>query len=353
MNPGRRQCLGFGLGLALGSPLLAAARESLQWRERLLQGFGTTLWLRAGHADADRVEEALDRAAATIRRIESQMSLFDDASALSRLNRSGRLATPDPGLLQVLQLARQVAAGSSGAFDVTMQPLWTVWETASREGRTATVRELARARERVDWRAVESGAQRVLLPRGFALSLNGIAQGYAADEVRAAVRSLGIRHAMLDTGETGVLGQGPDGLPWRFGIEDAAGGKDGREGQSAMPSLVVPDGLAVATSSDRHTSFSADGRHHHIVDPRNGWSPPHWSSVTVMARHAALADALTKVFFMLPPARLQAEAARWRVRVVAQDRAGRWHDSAAAPAAAAQSGSLPKITPKSSAKSAA
>lgn len=335
MNPRRRQCLGFGLGLALGGPALAAARASLQWRERLLQGFGTTLWLRAAHADAGRVEEALDRAAATIRRIESQMSLFDDGSALARLNRSGRLGAPDPGLLHVLQLARQVAAGSGGAFDATMQPLWTVWETASREGRPATARELARARDKVDWRALEADAGQVLLPKGFALSLNGIAQGHAADEVRALVRSLGIRHAMFDTGETAVLGQGPDAVPWHFGIEDAAGGMDRREGRSAMPTLVVPDGFAVATSSDRHTAFSADRRHHHIVDPRTGWSPPHWSSVTVMARRAALADALTKVFFMLPPARLQAEAARWQVRVVAQDRAGRWHDSAASPASAA------------------
>ncbi len=332
MNPRRRLCIGFGIGLALGSPLAALARESLQWRERLLQGFGTTLWLRAAHADPDRVEQALDHAAAVIRRIESQMSLFDADSALSRLNRRGWLAAPDPGLREVLQLARQVSAGSGGAFDVTMQPLWTVWEASSREGRLPAARELARARERVDWRALEAGADGVRLPAGFALSLNGIAQGYAADAVRAELRSLGIRHAMFDTGETSVLGQGPEARPWRFGIEDAAarGGEAGRASlapRPPSPAVSVPDGFAVATSSDRHTAFSADARHHHIVDPRTGWSPPHWASVTVVARRAALADALTKVFFMLPPARLPAEASRWQVRVVAQDKRGRWLDT--------------------------
>jgi thiamine biosynthesis lipoprotein len=366
MNPRRRQWLGFGLGLGLGlgrgvgvglglgltagSSLAAVARERLQWRERLLQGFGATLWLRAAHADAGRVEQALDRAAAVIRRIESQMSLFDADSALSRLNRSGRLLAPDPGLRQVLQVARQVAAASGGAFDATMQPLWTTWETASREGRLPTQRELTRACGRVDWRAPECLADRILLPTGFALSLNGIAQGHAADEVRAALQALGIRHAMFDTGETAVLGQGPDALPWRFGIEDAVRRRESAPAAAAAtaaaatlapwppassPAVVVPDGHAVATSSDRHTAFSADGRHHHIVDPRSGWSPPHWSSVTIVARRAVLADALTKVFFMLPPSRLQSEAARWRVRVVAQDRSGRWVDTAASPAGAA------------------
>jgi thiamine biosynthesis lipoprotein len=175
----------------------------------------------------------------------------------------------------------------------------------------------------VNWRAVDISAERVLLPKGFALSLNGIAQGYAADAVRSEMLALGIRDAMLDTGETAVLGQGPDRTPWRFGIEDVH-----QQAAVAAPVIVLPDGYAAATSSDAHTTFSADRVHHHILDPRTGDSPPHWSSVTVIARSAALADGLTKVFFMLPKEQVCGAARRWGVSVSLQDKHGQWLQAA-------------------------
>ena len=326
MNTTRRQFLGFGMGLAAAGALPALAADSaasdaqaaLAWRERVLQGFGTTLWLRAGHADAGRVEQALDRAVKRIRAIEAQMNLFDEGSALRRLNRSGRLDRPGAELLQVLALSSKIAAGSNGAFDVTMQPLWELWDGARRDARLPSPRELARATARVNWRALDASRERVLLPKGFALSLNGIAQGYAADAVRGEMQAMGIRDAMLDTGETAVLGKAPDRAPWRFGIEGV------RDGAGAAPVITVPDGFAAATSSDAHTTFTADRVHHHILDPRSGDSPLYWSSATVVARSAALADGLTKVFFMLPKAHIAAAAKHWGVGVALQDKNGQW-----------------------------
>ena len=131
-------------------------------------------------------------------------------------------------------------------------------------------------------------------------------------------RDARVEHALIDTGETSLLGHAPDGSAWTFGIEDAA-----RQSPQSPP-LLAFDGRAMATSSDAHTAFSTDHRHHHIMDPRTGYSPVHWSSVTVLAESCAQADALTKVFFMLPPARIHAEARKWSVDVTLQDKAGRW-----------------------------
>jgi thiamine biosynthesis lipoprotein len=324
MHP-RRHFLRVALGLCAAglSPHALAALPAnstpLVWRQRALLGFGTTLWLKAAHANADLLETALDEAVAAIRDVEKQMSLFDPHSALSRLNARGQLHKPDPDLLAVLNRAREVSAHSDGAFDVSMQPLWQLWSRAGTQGALPSPRAIARARSHVNWRAVEASPAMVRLnqPR-MALSLNGIAQGHASDRVKAILQSHGIAHALIDTGETSLLGHAQDGTAWSFGIEDAAH-------RSTEPSPVLAfDGRAIATSSDAHSAFSADHRHHHIMDPRTGYSPTHWSSVTVLADSCAKADALTKVFFMLPPAAIRPAARHWAVDVVLQDKAGHW-----------------------------
>jgi thiamine biosynthesis lipoprotein len=71
-------------------------------------------------------------------------------------------------------------------------------------------------------------------------------------------------------------------------------------------------------------SFSADHRHHHIFDPRTGYSPAGLSGVTVAAPSGALADALTKVLFVGGPAQARRLARHWNVDALWVDKQGRW-----------------------------
>lgn len=319
MTTTRRQWLRWALGAAAGSAAAARASPGLVWRERALLGFGTTLWLRAAHADADHVDRALDDAVALLRHLEGQMSLFNPASALRRLNRDGVLAQPDPALVEVLTLARQVSARSRGAFDVTVQPLWAAWQRAHADGRKPTPAELAHARTLVDWRAVVVSGQALRLGRaGMALTLNGIAQGYAAERTCALLRGRGITAALLDTGEWAPIGHAPDGRPWQLGLASP------RDSKRVLATLHA-DGRALAVSSDAHLRFGADpadDHDHHIIDPRRGRSPPHLSAVVVAAGSATLADALTKVMFMGTAAQALVQARRWGVDVITVDKAG-------------------------------
>ena len=327
MSTTRRQCLGWGAGALLNGLSGQSANagwwssrdaDRLVWRERALIGFGTTLWLRAGHVDADRLDAALSDAVKAIRCVEAEMSLFNPDSAVSRLNRDGMLINPSAQLLSVLRLAQHVSARSRGAFDVTVQPLWTLWSQAQAAGHVADKHRLRRQLHLVNWRAVEASPHAIRLnTKGMGLSLNGIAQGYAADLVRAVLQSHGVMHALIDTGETTTLGQAPDQHAWRLGIESTLGAKDQR-------AVTLPNGLAMATSSDAHTTFTPDRLHHHIFDPQTGDSPRYWSSVSVMAPSCALADALTKVFFMCPPHWVARTARAWQVDVVLQNKQGQW-----------------------------
>lgn len=349
----RRQVLRWGWGLLAASAsgnLLAldshsrALRnsEKLIWRERALLGFGTTLWIKAAHENTNLLEEALAAAVQTIRSVERQMSLFDPESQLSRLNRVGSLKKPDAEFFAVLKIAEHVSRYSQGAFDISMQPLWDIWSKAAAQKNVPAAREIQRVRDLVNWRAVNATHEMVRLQMpGMGLSLNGIAQGFATDKVRDTLHAHGIRHALIDAGETALLGNAPNDKPWNLGIESSVFlAKNSEikksirhsEGQRLVEApMLISDGRAMATSSDAHTTFSEDHRYHHILNPHTGFSPSYWSSVTVLASSCVVADALTKVFFMTPPGHVLAKAQSWNVDLVLQDKSGKWIASSGAP----------------------
>ena len=193
----------------------------------------------------------------------------------------------------------------------------------------------------MNWRAVHVTPDAVNLQiAGMGLSLNGIAQGYAADRVRATLQTHGIHHAIIDAGETALLGNAPNDKPWSLSIESAATLKNSDtkntlqaalNQQGTSTPIIISDGRAMATSSDAHTTFSQDHRYHHILNPHTGYSPSQWSSVTVLASSCVVADALTKVFFMTPKDCVIAKARQWGVDIVMQDKAGKWLASIGAP----------------------
>ncbi|HJU71283.1 MAG TPA: FAD:protein FMN transferase [Paucimonas sp.] len=325
----RRVFLKTSLGLgALGSVgWLAGAHASgdashdgaeLHWRDRSLTGFGTVLSLRVAHTEARQAERALDAAVDTIRHVEAHMSLFNPDSAISRLNRDGVLRSPHPDLVAIFQLARTVSDRSQGAFDVTVQPLWTIFETAQRRGALPSPAAVARARASVGWQGLEISSSEIRLRRpGMGVTLNGIAQGFAADLVRARLQAHDIGQALINTGEWTALGRPGQERPWLLGIANP------REEQALIARLAM-DGRSIATSADNECHFSQDRRYHHIFDPHTGYSPTELSSVTVAAPDCALADALTKVMFVAGRDGALRLAREWHVDVLVVDKAGNW-----------------------------
>jgi thiamine biosynthesis lipoprotein len=326
--------LGLGLGAlaaAGGWAACAAAltRESsdvaitaapLHWASRRLNAMGTSMAIQVGHADAAHAERALDAAIAEIRHIEDQMSLFREDSAISQLNRHGRLQNPSAELQEILAIATQVSRRSQGAFDATVQPLWLAFEKAKQQGRLPTPQEIMAARRRVNWRGVQVSPEAITLQPHMGITLNGIAQGYAADKVKARLQSLGIAHALVDAGEWSALGQPAHAGDWTLGLADP------RKPQSLLTGIAL-QGRCLATSADDQCCFSPDFVNHHIFDPRTGHSPPELASVSVLAPSAVMADALTKVFFMAGYARALPLAAQWGVDVLVVDKHGRWQAS--------------------------
>lgn len=254
--------------------------------------FGTTMSVQVAHADARLATRAIEDALAAAKQVDRLMTLHREDSQVVQLNRDGMLKQPDPHLLTVLACADNLARRTQGAFDITVQPLWCAYSAAAARGTLPTDAERRDAMLRTGWQHLRFDRHQVALAPGMAITLNGIAQGYAVDLARQAVAALGIEHALLDTGEFGARGAKRQSQPWTIGVRDP------RDAQ-AMAAVVRMDGRSMATSGDYETTFTPDFRHHHIFDPATGDSPPELASVTVVAASGMLADAWSTAFMVL------------------------------------------------------
>lgn len=239
------------------------------------QALGAQASIRLDHADARAIATRVE---AEIERLDAIFSLYRTDSMLVRLNREGRLDAPPFELIDCLATAGAVHGASGGAFDVTVQPLWALWAEAVTAGAEPTADAIA-SRPR-GWEGVAYDAQAVTLSPGMGLTMNGVAQGYIADRIAAMLTDEGLTDIFIDTGEMRALGGRPAGAGWDVELESG-------------PQLSLAD-RALATSSPLGTTFDQEGRLGHILDPRLGRPvPARWSSVSISAGSAALADALS------------------------------------------------------------
>ncbi|MEQ8788364.1 MAG: FAD:protein FMN transferase [Pirellulaceae bacterium] len=300
MIPTRRQLLhaSLGAGAALcwrmtqqPPSALAVENQLLLATTRTSRALGTKVSITAMHERA--AEPAIDDAFAAIEQVEALMSIYRDDSQLSRLNRDGWLADPHPLLVRVLRHAQDLSRRTRGAFDVTVQPLWTLHSRASQEARRPSEKEIAAARKLVDWRAVQVRDDCIRLARpGMQVTLNGVAQGLAADRAAEALHRAGVRHALVDCGELAAEGGKTASDAWTVGVQHP-------RNPDAYVSLAALRDRCLATSGDYATRFGDDYEYNHLFDPRTGRSPAQLASVSVAAASSMQADALSTALFVL------------------------------------------------------
>ena len=277
----RRRFLTITAGLLAISASRISAAPMQEWRGIAL---GASARIALVHPDAARL---IDAARAEIARLERIFSLYRTDSELMRLNATGRLDAPSLDLVTCLALCDQMHRATGGTFDPTVQPLWDLHARAATEDRPARDDEISAALARTGWAGVGIDSAQIAMRKGMALTLNGIAQGFIADRVADLLRSQGVENVLIDTGEIAAIGHAPQGTAWQVRIQD------GRE--------IALRNRALATSAPLGTVLDAAGTVGHIIDPVSGRpAGSKWRQVSVSARSAAVADALSTAACLMP-----------------------------------------------------
>ncbi len=239
-----------------------------------------------------------------LERINQLMSTWDDASELSRFNRSTSLQpfAVSPETFEVFRWAVDLGALTRGALDVTVAPLVDAWGFGpkGRHPQPPAADEIARLREAVGTRhlALDAAALTVRKLRpDVRCDFSALAAGYAADRISTRLADLGVTDFLVDMGgELRASGRNDAGEAWQMAIERP-------QSRPSHRRMVAIRDLAISTSGDYRNYYEVDGeRIAHIVDPRTGRPIHHrLASVTVIDRLAVRADALSTALMVLGP----------------------------------------------------
>jgi thiamine biosynthesis lipoprotein len=278
----------------------AAASEPVRWHGSAL---GAQASMEIYHPDRAVAERLVELCVQDVRRLEQQFSLYSTDSAISTLNRTGILVSPDLDMVALLKASLLFAEITGGAFDPTVQPLWQLYadhftsEKPDSDGPSA--QKLTEALSKVGYVGLRVSEDRIALARhGAAITLNGIAQGYATDSVVERLRKEGLSTTLVNLGEIRAIGARPEGMPWRVGLADP-------ERPGVVTETIELVDRAVATSAGAGFRFDESGRFTHLFDPATGRSPSRYSTVSVMAPTATEADALSTAFSLMPLSGIQ------------------------------------------------
>ena len=246
----------------------------------------------------DRTDAAVE-ALALLEPLEQQLTVYRDTSEVMHIN---RYATAGPveveqGLFELLRRAVQLYEATGGAFDVTAGRLSKVWGFHRRQGQMPSADEIAAALATVGSRHLtldEVNRSVQFLQPGMELNLGAIGKGYALDRVADAIAAGGIGDFLLHGGNSSVVARGGRlESGWLVALRHPL------KPEVRLAEFVLCD-QALGTSGSGTQFFHYQGkRYGHIVDPRSGWPAEQVLSATVIAPTAEQADALSTAFFVL------------------------------------------------------
>lgn len=274
---------------------------------RIVEGamLGTTLRVTAcvGEPSAGELYRRIMGVDSAMKR---SMSIFDEGSLLSRLNRN-ETDSVDEHIVRNWTLAREIGALSGGRYDVTVKPRVDAWGFAGRERTAAPNLDSLLEFVGSDKVSVRDGRLVKSDPR-VQLDFNSVAKGYTVDRVALLLEEYGAENYLVDIGgEVRCRGVNPHGDPWRIGIERPVDGV--AYGQTSEVRVALSGG-SLATSGNYRRFFidAAGNKVAHTIDPRTGRSVvSRLLSATVVADDCARADALATMFMALGAE----EALRW------------------------------------------
>ena len=280
----------FGL-----NTLFAYSNKELKKINKTGRLLGTDAQITIFCDSKEKGQLVLDKCFNEAKKLESMFSLYKNDSLISQLNKYGEIHDYPKEFRDLIEIALKFSKISNGAFDITVQPLWKLYEDFYTNNNNANKvikdSEIKNVLKKVDYKKVFIENNKIFFKgENMSITLNGIAQGYITDKVTELLASFGISNTLVNMGEYRALGSKNNGEDWKIGIRNPD--------QTWKISQILPmQNMSVATSGGYGHFFDRNIKAHHIFNPKSGKNDNFYKSVTVKAKTATVADGLSTTLF--------------------------------------------------------
>ncbi len=277
-----------------GRTARAGTSEPLSRSAFLLNTF-VTVTLYDGQA-----QDVLDGSLDLCRQYEELLSTTIETSDISRINH--RAAGEDTvevsaRTAELIQMGLDYGERTKGAFDITIEPLSSLWDFSGGKEIVPEPEAIAEAVERVDYRNVQVEGNHVLLSSpDTAIDLGAIAKGYIADQMKEYLLENGVTSATINLGGNVLcVGSRPDGTPFKIGLQMPFADRN-----ETIAALTIED-CSVVTSGVYERHFEVNGvNYHHLLNPADGYPYENGLlAVTIVSPQSVDGDALSTSCFSL------------------------------------------------------
>ena len=287
--------LPFLVFLIVGTVFIVRQQRSTPYQHDKGQVFGTFYHITYQN-DTSLNNDIL----AELAKVDSALSMFNDKSIISRINRGEDVKTNEM-FDTVFNLAKNIADNTNGAFDITVAPLVNAWGFGFKTGNPPTKAAIDSLRSIVGYKKVALRNNRITKtdPRVM-LDCSAIAKGYGCDVVAHLLQRHGIENYMVEIGgEVVTHGISEKRLPWKIGVTKPT--DDSLAVDKELQTVLNVKNMAMATSGNYRNFYYKNGKKYaHTIDPKTGYPVQHnILSATVLAKHCAEADAYATSFMVM------------------------------------------------------
>ena len=282
------------LGSCTALVLRPKHKDPIQRTDFLLNTFVTVTLYDSGD------EEILDQCMALCREYENRFSKTIETSEIYRLNHRNPGETTFTLTKDTAELIREglwYSKQSDGAYDLTIEPLSSLWNFTDGEKKVPPQEQILEAAERVSWENLRlEGDTLTFLSPDTTIDLGSIAKGFIADRLKEYLVEQGVKSAIINLGGNVLcIGGLPDGDPFRIGLQ-----KPFQDRNEIIANLDIR-GLSVVSSGVYERCFTVDGKnYHHILNPKTGYPYENGLiAVTIVSPRSVDGDALSTTCFSL------------------------------------------------------